>query len=294
MAKGSISMQSLFCIFLIFLCIFFRGTVISGAAEGLSIWYQYVVPVLLPFMIISRYFVLSFHVKKNNQLLSSCSLLLIGILCGYPMGAKLAASLVEDGKLSKRNGQLLLPLCNNISPMFLAGYVHKQILQEQLSLFHLVLAIYLPYLLLTFSLFLLFQRPNFHFEKKELQFNEKNSVSPNQVLTDCIRQITIVGIYIMIFSILLEFMTEYFSGHPYVLLFSAQLEITGGIRLLPALPFSMATKTALIVASASFGGLSAIYQTKDALGQSGLSILLYIICKVLCAITSGILMWLLL
>lgn len=284
---------SIFFIILIILCILFRDIVISGAAEGLLIWYRNVVPVLLPFMIISRYFVDNFKIRKNSRFLACIATVIIGILCGYPMGAKTGTSFLKQGKIDKPMCQILLPLCNNLSPMFLAGYIHKQVLKEQVSIYALFLAVYLPYLLLTVLLITIYfktEKSSGQTEHTNLQNTEKREPS-HEVLSDCIRQITVIGIYIMIFSILLEIIVSLFGSNQYAIILASQMEITKGSMLLSSLPYSCKIKTALIVSAASFGGISALYQTKDAMGDSGLSIIKYTLCKISCALLSGILIY---
>ena len=47
--------------------------------------------------------------------------LLLGLICGYPMGAKLTADLFREGKITKSEAQYLLTFCNNPGPVFISS-----------------------------------------------------------------------------------------------------------------------------------------------------------------------------
>ncbi|MFQ6978139.1 MAG: hypothetical protein ACLRSD_15170 [Oscillibacter sp.] len=47
--------------------------------------------------------------------------LALGLCGGYPVGARTAAELVENGALSQEEGERLLAFCNNAGPGFLLG-----------------------------------------------------------------------------------------------------------------------------------------------------------------------------
>ena len=49
---------------------------------------------------------------------------------GYPMGAKLVASLYEEGSISKVEGQRMLAFCNTSGPLFMIGAVGIGMLQS--------------------------------------------------------------------------------------------------------------------------------------------------------------------
>lgn len=108
---------------------------LQGASTGLLLWFQTVLPTLLPTMILADYliqvgadryvtrlvagpFSLIFGLTKDG-----CYGALVGLLCGYPMGAKTAASLKKEHRISLREANYLLAFSNQPSPMFLVGYL---------------------------------------------------------------------------------------------------------------------------------------------------------------------------
>ena len=58
-----------------------------------------------------------------------CALpLLAGLLGGYPSGAKTAASLYAQGRITRQEAELLLGFCDNCGPAFLLGCVGAGVL----------------------------------------------------------------------------------------------------------------------------------------------------------------------
>ena len=102
---------------------------------GLNLWFQKMIPTLLPFMILSGILIrmnlsdsfarlFSPLLKPLFRLSDSCIyVLVIGFLCGFPMGARVTAESYQRGKISRREAELLLAFCNNIGPIYFTGFV---------------------------------------------------------------------------------------------------------------------------------------------------------------------------
>ena len=102
---------------------------------GLNLWFQKMIPTLLPFMILSGILIrmnlsdsfahlFSPVLKPLFRLSDSCLYcLVIGFLCGFPMGARVTAESYQRGKLSRREAELMLAFCNNIGPVYFTGFV---------------------------------------------------------------------------------------------------------------------------------------------------------------------------
>lgn len=107
----------------------------SLALEGLNLWFLKMIPALLPFMILSGLLIgldlsdsfASFFspvLRPLFRLSDSCLYcIVIGFLCGFPMGARVCAQSYERKKISRREATLLLSFCNNIGPVYFTGYV---------------------------------------------------------------------------------------------------------------------------------------------------------------------------
>ena len=69
--------------------------------------------------------------------------LLCGLLCGYPVGARLCADFRQRGQISPLEADCLLAICNHPSPMFLLGYVKGQLAAPGILL-PMLTAVYFP------------------------------------------------------------------------------------------------------------------------------------------------------
>lgn len=301
----------LLCFFLIITLVKHNAIVVNGARFGLMLWYQNVIPLLLPFMIISNLCLL--QAKRNVVKHPSVPFfytILLGTLCGYPLGAKCTADFTKNHLLDKKIANLLLPLCNNVSPMFLSGYILHFVLNNILSLKLVLILLYIPYICIFLISYIALHKIHFSKKSKDI-FSSNNFIlnSPNikntssnyihqenseSLLLNSIQQITYVGIYIMICSIIVNLI---FAKAPLndntKSILAGITEITQGSLSIYNSTFETRIKIALILGMTSFGGVSSILQTYQVIKQSGLSLTYYIIVKLLCGMSTGICCYLL-
>ena len=102
----------------------------AAAGEGLALCGRSVIPALFPFMAASTMLVsLGFGQGVSPRLAGLMSLyrlpgsagsaLLLGLVGGYPIGARTAAELHKKGLLTAGEAERLLGFCNNSNPVFL-------------------------------------------------------------------------------------------------------------------------------------------------------------------------------
>lgn len=290
----------LFCLIIFLLTLIGENqVVVSGARAGLMLWFHDVLPLLLPFMLLSNLFVLKIRTKKTGAAYAIPVLFLLGLLCGYPLGAKMASDFTKEGYIKSSTAAILLPLCNNISPMFLSGYIGHTILKDQFPFWFLLAVLYVPYVLVTSIAFLILHTINKHKQTSGYLTKyipqQPTSAQSNDLLLQSVIQITYVGLYIMICSILFALVCAIPNLPSDVsTVLCGILEITQGSTVLAASTFSPACKTALILACTSFGGISAFLQTLQVTKQSGLSMIYYFVVKCICGCMTGLCMYLLL
>ncbi len=290
----------LFCLIIFLLTLIGENqVVVTGARAGLMLWFHDVLPLLLPFMLLSNLFVLKIRTKKTGAAYAIPVLFLLGLLCGYPLGAKMASDFTKEGYIKSSTAAILLPLCNNISPMFLSGYIGHTILKDQFPFWFLLAVLYVPYVLVTSIAFLILHTINKHKQTSGYLTKyipqQPTSAQSNDLLLQSVIQITYVGLYIMICSILFALVCAIPNLPSDVsTVLCGILEITQGSTVLAASTFSPACKTALILACTSFGGISAFLQTLQVTKQSGLSMIYYFVVKCICGCMTGICMYLLL
>lgn len=300
-------------IFLV-LILLFPSQARNGAASGLLLWFNVLLPTLLPFMILSdlirRLHIvesvchrISSRTGKNLYFLYPLS---IGLLSGLPLGAKLTAEAVRSGQLSRKSGQFLLTVCNNSSTMFLMGYVAEVQLQrpELIVPFLLfvplssLLAVLLQTALSTFFVALSGTLQHHDTVTAHSLSYTVTASSPSFIasvsssIMDSFTVITQVGGFVILFSVLAEFVLLIDS--PLTLPLVASLEITTGVRAVCASSLSENAKTILSAAAVSFTGLSGIAQTACVLSETGLSLMRYIISRLLSAAFCAMFFWLLL
>ncbi len=108
---------------------------IEYIGNGLKLCVRTVIPALFPFMVISELIVLSGLGDILGRFLdrplgwifgisgvSSCAVLL-GAFCGFPIGARTAVALLDQGLINKKEASRLLTFCNNPSSAYLINAV---------------------------------------------------------------------------------------------------------------------------------------------------------------------------
>ena len=108
---------------------------VQAAASGFELWYQILVPALLPFFIVADLLVSLHFVGLIGALLEpimrpvfrlpGCSALVIamGYTSGFPMGAVLSRRLWEEKLITSQETERLVSFTNNSSPLFIIGAI---------------------------------------------------------------------------------------------------------------------------------------------------------------------------
>lgn len=106
-------------------------TAYSGAVDGVELCLRTIIPVLFPFIVLSgmlNAYLLGSHVAIIKPFSRFChvpagaeSLLLMGFIGGYPVGAQCINEAYEQGALSKKDATRMLAFCNNAGPSFIFG-----------------------------------------------------------------------------------------------------------------------------------------------------------------------------
>ena len=296
--------------FLLLLLIFPTIT-LKGAKTGLMLWFQTVLPTLLPFMIVSNLIMqlnvtdclTAFFYPTLGKLLGlskpGCYPFLIGMLSGYPVGAKASADLIASNQISKEEGQYLLCFCNNASPMFIISFVAMQCLGIKHNPF-IILGIVYGSAILTGIVYRVIHTKTFQTEQTaNLELAAVSySTKPARISAFAVLDQTIlnaftilakVGGYIILFSILAEIVLHItFIPETFRYFLIGFLEITTGSAAISFAQFSFTKKIILTNALTAFGGLSSHAQTYSVIIHSGLSIKKYFLYKCINACIAGL------
>lgn len=283
----------LLMISLLFLLLIFHEAAINGTKNGLLLWYQTLIPSLMPFLLITN----AMSETGAYQSISShfCSILpgriyeimavFLGNLCGYPIGGKIINDFVKNGYITPFRGNQLLSFASQASPMFLIGYVHLHILKNQIPLTVFLLGIYLPVILLY---------PLSIHDKLRVQTPKKNNPSGSFKICDtfmhAVQIMVMIGLYVMIFSILLEILLPLCHIMPGKILLSL-LEITNGLKLLNSLSLNPCMKLSLISALSAFGGLCSAFQIHSVLEYPDAGMKKYLSDKLILSAGTFLIIW---
>ncbi|MCD2491110.1 hypothetical protein LQE92_00535 [Lacrimispora sp. NSJ-141] len=283
------------CMLLLFLfCISHPAEAIPGAAAGLSLWYCTVLPTLLPCIVLSSYLISTELVKK---LPPGPFAFVIGWFCGYPMGAKAIADLYKTGRLSREDGNLLLILCCEPSPMFLTGFLCTGMLHLPiLQVLPCLIAIYLPPVLCYgAAMAVRHRKPGTSRHYAPTDTERSDSLPENErsggilasflrfegAMMDGFLVIAKIGGYLMFFTMLSYFFRDRCPIPLLNTLVPGLLEMTSGIAFTVQSGLSRTLVVALCFTYTAFGGLSGLAQTASVLGRTPLSKRSYLFWKLL-------------
>lgn len=301
----------LFPILLLVLLLNFPAWSVQGAANGLLLWFNVVLPTLSPFIICTQVIVALDGVRLMmipfypilhvlfGLSVQGAYVMLCGMLCGYPLGARLCADFKERGAISAEEADYLLAICNHPSPMFLLGYVMAQI-PFKLSPVLLFTCLYLPILPISVLARRIYRAnsfgdPNSRDPSGSVRSDpQESSTCLEDIIHSTCETMVLIGGYIMLFSILAAWI-EHLDLLPPTLRVSliGAAEITTGVHALCAgLPTAWVLPA--VVAAVAFGGFSGIFQTKSVIKNAGLSIRHYVLWKILHACLSCVILTVLL
>ena len=189
---------------------------LKAARDALALCENSVIPALFPFFVCSGMLVrLGAAAMMGKALrrimtpvfgLSGCSSLamVMGLISGYPVGAKTAASLVCEGSCHKSEGEKLLAFCNNSGPLFILGAVGSGMLGSNEA----GVILYTSHLLSAFTIALLMRNIRCRITPESTSPIRANTSGFGGVLTDSISSaselvFTVSG-FVVVFNILIS------------------------------------------------------------------------------------------
>ena len=293
------------CAILLFMCCILTNSALSlrYASLGLELWFSKMIPALLPFRILSGILV---RLELTEKLASAlypvlrplyrirrnvCYCMMLGFLCGFPMGARVTAELYERDRLTEAEAEYLLAFCNNIGPVYFCSFA-LPLLGRQLLLPYLFGMYGIPLLyglLLRYTLFrdrLAGEAGNRAMtlcccEKAVRKTGRLQRVftATNEAVTAAVQGILQLGGYMILFNVA-NLLPHCLAGRPFPLL-APLLEITGGL-------IQMEGKAPLFCLLAiTFGGVSCIAQTYSCIANTKLSLCRYIVHKTILTLFTG-------
>lgn len=314
--------QILFCLMSIFcFLLILRNSeaAIEYMGRGLTLCAHTVIPSLFPFMVISELLVSSGAGEALGRLLAKpmkwlfglsgagCSAVVLGSMCGFPVGASTAVSLLDKNVISKQECEHLLTFSNNPSSGFLITAVGVSLLGSH----RLGLILYLVVLGTAFFIGFLMR----FFLRKPANTREggehphyPSGLHPGgmSMFTDAVSHaatgMLTVCAYVVFFSALMGALSRMvdslggMSQEAYAVL-CGFFELSGGVSEAAGLVGQTASSILPLVLTAAitgWSGLSVHCQIMTLCGGRGLSFKPYFIAKALQGILCGGIMWVLL
>lgn len=305
----------------------FSNTSLSAVRNGLSLWVTSVIPSLFPFFVSTE---LLMHTNIVNQLGFVFSKIMkplfnirgegsfafvMGIISGYPVGAKIACDFRKNNICTKEECERLLSFTNNSGPLFVIGTVGILMFKNTT----IGILLFVTHLISSISVGIIFRFwkrnkiLNYYNAKSYFKPHNKKSVSLynlGDVLAESIKSATstilLIGGFIVLFSSIISILKscgilEYCSilinplfnilniDTSFVLpLISGFIEITSGISSISNIACKKISINLILTSFLlGFGGISVLLQVLSITSKTDLSIKPYILGKLLHGILAG-------
>ena len=277
---------TLFCICLLLFLLVHPEEALLSAKDGMSLWLNVMIPTLLPFLILTGILLKTGNIPQLLEPLApfwkhffgispaGAYVLILGFLCGYPMGAKLAHDLYINHQISQREGEYLLTFSCNASPAFIFSYLSQNILEGKIPPHSLLLILLsADFVCMLFFRFLVYHgntvssvKPEYR--KKETYQQDSTGVILDVSIMSGFETITRLGGYILIFSLLF---TGFYHYWPFCsqnkILLTSPIELTTGLHQIAQSAFSWKIKYITSMTLTAFGGFCVMFQTKSVLEE---------------------------
>lgn len=314
----------------------FSSSNLTATKNGLTLWATCVVPSLFPFFVITNLLSHTKVVSVIGKLLDKFMrplfnvpgiggfAFVMGLISGYPVGAKIVADFREKGLVTQDEGERLLAFTNNSGPLFILSSVGIALFGDAktgllLLGTHILACITVGIILARFS-----KRNRFEnsydtiinkFERKNnsQSCNSENITLKNlgEVLTTSINSsistILMIGGFVVIFSVIISILNQTnildnLSTSLYPILnflnidlefakplLSGILELTNGVNLVANIPTKLISQNIVLSAFLlGFGGFSVLLQVYSIVSKTDLSMKKYLVGKFLQGIIAGI------
>lgn len=304
-----------FIIILFGIClVLFSSSNIIAVQTSVDLFLNAIFPSLFPFLIVSELLsytsVVSFLSAKFERIMRPLFKVsgigaypfIMGLLSGYPVGAKIVSNLRLENKISKFEGEHLLIFTNNAGPLFIIGSIGCSIYLNS------TIGFLLLFINIFSSIFTGFVFS--HFYKVDCRSYISNSEpdlsfsSLGEIISSCIKRafytLSNVCGFVIIFSLIISMITSsgilsIFNNDWIEYSFLGIIEITHGIKLIsgissPSLFWNLVITSCLL----GTGGISVLLQVWSTISKTDLSIKPYVVGKIFNGLFAGLLMFVIL
>lgn len=293
---------TVFCISQICFLLLYPQEALKASKEGLNLWLNVLLPTLLPFLILTGILIhtdmIGLLLKPAEKIWNRCLgvssagayAVLIGALCGYPVGAKITSDLYENHQISKSEAQYLLTFTNHASPVFVRTYLCHICLGDQVPVQNVFGILVLSDLVSMFFFRFVVYRNKIQIltadKKKKTPLSSSSGALLDVSIMNGFETITRLGGYILMFSILSACISHFWNMENLIgYIISGMLELTTGLCSLQSAQIHILWKYVLTLFLTAFGGACITFQTRSLVTRE-LSLIPYIMAKLLNGITA--------
>jgi len=201
----------------------FSNSNLSAAKSGLVLWGNSIVPSLFPFFvatellshtnftyylgkILNRFMKPIFNIRGEGSFA-----FIMGIISGYPIGAKIAANFRENNICTKEECERLLSFTNNSGPLFIVGTVGISMFGNSTIGFLLLIT----HLLASITVGIIFRfwkyNSKSHINTNNSYSNTKDNISLSNLggilgnsISNSINTILLIGGFVVLFSVIIS------------------------------------------------------------------------------------------
>ncbi|MBQ2944779.1 MAG: hypothetical protein IJD93_08850 [Ruminococcus sp.] len=273
----------------------------AGAASGVFLCIQVLIPSLFPFMVLSSFVVSSglishvpSFIEKLTQLLfslpkESLMVILLSLIGGYPVGAKGISNLHKNRIITDKQAEKMSMFCVASGPGFLVTYLGCAMLRSPKSGYILLVSQTISFIVLGMTTKLLNKEKTITQKKTERKSQDSRSDALVTSVKEAITSCGYMCAFVVLFAAICEIFIYLTEGSPKLLWITGVLEITNGTKLL-------CTNHSLILISAlcGFGGLCVHFQVFTMLGDIKIRKYLFFLFRILSTLINGVITYLLL
>ncbi|URZ16163.1 sporulation integral membrane protein YlbJ [Clostridium felsineum] len=283
---------------------------IASSISGAKLFFFNVFPYVFPFLVISNLIICYDGIEIYSKFLGPilCSfqrlpkkasiVLIISILCGYPLGAKYASDLYEDNIIDFSTFRRLVNIASNPGPLFIIGAIGTSMLKNKHLGYILLISCYLSCIVM--GLILPNKKVISSTKKIKRNVSEKHSfgIALKISTENAVKVILQIMSFIIIFSVIIGLLKQsiIFKGSETSFIKTFMLgiiEMTNGANMLCSYNFPIDLKMITLSFFASFGGLCIIAQIYSFIGKYKISYIRFTLLKVVQGIISSIICFIL-
>lgn len=329
-------LPAIFVLIAIFLVVFSRSN-LDATKQGLELWAYTVVPSLFPFFVITNLLSQTKVVNIIGKILDKLMrpffnvpgiggfAFVMGLISGYPIGAKVVSDFRHQSLVTKDEGERLLAFTNNSGPLFIISSVGIGMFGDTktgilLLCTHILACITVGIILGKFSK----KSDNEFRTNMNNRLNKKNEIKDNNLdsknvtlknlgevlsisINNSICTILLIGGFVVIFSVIISILNKTHTLDllsnllkPVLQMFnmdidfakpllSGILELTNGVKQVSAINIKAISQNIILCAFLlGFGGFSVLLQVFSIVSKTDLSMKKYVIGKFMQGIFASI------